>query len=84
MVIWIALIVTAVDTIAVAAAETVDNPVNVIVGVVVYPEPPPVIVTIPIVPFAIFAVAAATTPSPNILTGGPDVYPDPGLIKLIL
>ena len=81
---WIALIVPAVDTIAVAAAETVDNPENVIVGVVVYPEPPPVIVTIPIVPFAIFAVAAAPTPSPNICISAPVVYPDPGLTKLML
>ena len=45
-------IVPAAPTIAVAA-DTVDNPVNVIVGDVVYPEPPEVIVTIPTTPFSI-------------------------------
>jgi hypothetical protein len=81
----IAIAPPAVETIAVAAADTVDNPVNVIVGVVVYPEPPPVIVTIPIVPFAMPAVAAAPTPfPPNICISGPVVYPAPGLTRLIL
>ena len=50
---------------AVHAAPVVDIPfcaVTVIVGVVVYPEPPAVTVTIPIVPFSILAVAAAPTP----------------------
>ena len=47
-IIWIALIVPAALTIAVAAAETVELPENVIAGLVVYPEPPPVTVTIPI------------------------------------
>ena len=47
----IAEIVPAALTIAVAAAETVDNPVNVIVGDVVYPEPPEVIVIMTTTPF---------------------------------
>ena len=49
-IIWMALIVPAALTIAVAAAETVGLPENVIAGLVVYPEPPPVTVTIPIDP----------------------------------
>mgnify|MGYP003128414664 CR=1 FL=1 len=71
-------------TTAVAAAETVERPVNVIVGDVVYPEPPPVTVTIPIVPFAITDVAAAPTPSSPLakkLIAGPLVYPEPGLTR---
>ena len=62
--ICIAEIVPAALTIAVAAADTVDNPVNVIVGDVVYPEPPEVIVTIPTTPFSILDVAATPAPSP--------------------
>ena len=59
----IAEIVPAALTIAVAAADTVDIPfcaVNVIVGDVVYPEPPEVIVTIPTTPFSILDVAATS------------------------
>ena len=47
---------------------------NVIVGDVVYPEPPEVIVTIPTTPFSILDVAATPAPSP-ITCVGLDVYP---------
>ena len=78
----IAEIVPAALTIAVAAADTVDIPfcaVNVIVGDVVYPEPPELIVTIPITPFSILEVAATPAPSPMTSTLGLLVYPKPGL-----
>ena len=78
----IAEIVPAALTIAVAAADTVDIPfcaVNVIVGDVVYPEPPELIVTIPITPFSILEVAATPAPSPITSTLGLLVYPKPGL-----
>ena len=84
--IWIALIVPAVDTIAVAAADTVDIPfcaVNVIVGDVVYPEPPEVIVTIPTIPFSILEVAATPVPFPITCIVGLDVYPKPGFTRSI-
>ena len=77
----IAEIVPAEITIAVAAADTVDNPANVIVGEVVYPEPPEVIVTIPIIPFSILDVAATPAPSPITSTFGLVVYPKPGFTK---
>ena len=55
-------------TTAVAAAETVDIPVKVIVGDVVYPEPPEVTVTIPIAPSVLRTdVAAAPAPVPSAL-----------------
>ena len=79
----IAEIVPAALTIAVAAAETVDNPVNVIVGEVVYPEPPEVMVTIPTTPFSILEVAATPAPSPITDTTGLLVYPKPGFTKSI-
>ena len=62
-------------TTAVAAAETVEIPVNVICGGEVYPEPPFVTVTIPITPFQIVVVAADPTPSPKNATPGATVYP---------
>ena len=79
----IAEIVPAALTIAVAAAETVDNPVNVIVGDVVYPEPPEVIVTIPTTPFSILEVAATPAPSPITCMVGLEVYPKPGFTRSI-
>ena len=79
----IAEIVPAALTIAVAAADTVDNPVNLIVGDVVYPEPPEVIVTIPTTPFSILEVAATPAPSPITDTTGLLVYPKPGFTKSI-
>ena len=79
----IAEIVPAALTIAVAAADTVDNPVNVIVGDVVYPEPPEVIVTIPTTPFSILDVAATPAPSPITSTLGLLVYPKPGFTRSI-
>ena len=79
----IAEIVPAALTTAVAAADTVDNPVNVIVGDVVYPEPPEVIVTIPTTPFSILEVAATPVPSPITCIVGLDVYPKPGFTRSI-
>ena len=80
----IAEIVPAALTIAVAAADTVDIPfcaVNVIVGDVVYPEPPEVIVTIPTTPFSILDVAATPVPFPMTSTLGLLVYPKPGFTR---
>jgi hypothetical protein len=75
-VILIAVMVPAALTTAVAAAETVEIPVNVIVGEVVYPDPLEVSVTIPTTPSPIDAVAAAPLPPPPInLTNGAVVYP---------
>ena len=72
-------------TTAVAAADTVVIPdkntslLNVIVGVVVYPEPASVRVTTPTIPSPILVVAAAPAPPPPInLTPGATVYPAPG------
>ena len=82
----IAEIVPAALTIAVAAADTVDIPfcaVNVIVGDVVYPEPPEVMVTIPTTPFSILEVAATPAQSPITDTTGLLVYPKPGFTKSI-
>ena len=76
--ICIAEIVPAALTIAVAAADTVDNPVNVIVGDVVYPEPPEVIVTIPLHHSLSLDVAATPAPSPITCIVGLEVYPKPG------
>ncbi len=63
--IWV--IVPAALTIAVAAADTVAIPVNVIVGMSTYPPPSFVIVIIPTTPSPIVVVAAAPTPSPKIV-----------------
>ena len=76
--IWV--IVPAALTIAVAAAETVEIPVNVIVGMPTYPPPPFVIVIIPTTPSPIVDVAAALTPSPIKNTWLPNEYPRPRII----
>ena len=49
-------------TMAVAAAETVETPVNVIVGFTVYPAPAFVMVARPTIPVLITDVAAAPAP----------------------
>ena len=60
------MIVPAALTIAVAAAETVETPEIVIVGLTVYPAPAFVIVARPTTPVLITAVAAAPAPPPPI------------------
>ena len=56
---------------------------NVIVGDVVYPEPPEVIVTIPTTPFSILDVAATPAPSPITCMVGLEVYPNSGFTRSI-
>ena len=81
LVMYIAVIVPAALTIAVAAAETVVTPVSnisfvkLIVGESTYPEPPDVTVIIPTTPSPIVEVTAAPVPlpPPDILTEGATV-----------
>ena len=54
-----------------------------IVGDVVYPEPPEVIVTMPTTPFSILEVAATPAPSPITTISGLLVYPKPGFTRSI-
>ena len=68
---------------ALAIGAIPPNPgeLNVIVGGVIYPEPPLVIVIIPTIPFPIVAVAVAPFPPPSKKRSeGATVYPYPGFV----
>ena len=68
-----------------AVATAPPGTLNVIFGVVEYPAPPLVIVTIPTPPVVAIptVVAAPAPPPPTKTTDGGTVYPAPGLVRTI-
>jgi len=84
-VIRIDVIVPAVETLTVAAAETEDIPANITDGEITYPDPAFVTVIIPTIPSPSVAVAVAPFPPPPInLTPGVTVYPYPAFVRTTL